>query len=512
MKSRSSLGGRTLIFLVSLLALPALRVGGPAPYSQSSTLSLEGEWKWRLAETAGNNPFDPGLSDEGWQSMRVPSNWFVEGHDLTGSVWLRTTFEMPLDPGGRLITLNFEGVDYSCDVWLNGKHLGAHEGYFEPFQFDVSDSVHALGPNVLAVRVNSPDEEPGPTRTLHKRVIKGIFNHQDNRPGGRWSARGQDHNTGGIWAPVYLRISDGVAIKGLRVDVQPRYGKTEITDGLDWIAAVDFDIESRESCGLEVEAWIRPENFVSGNPSGGDTAEARVVKSGTNKVSLHFVSSNTQLWWSWDQGRPRLYRLTVRLKRGGQLVDRREMDIGFRTVRMDSGTASWWLNGRRVPVKETNYIPTQFLSEMTAGRYSRDMDSMKGANVNAIRVHAHVEPPAFYREADRAGLLVWQDFPLQWGYAQDNAFKTEAVRQVKAMVALLSGHPSIVAWNMHSESPWRSPWMKDRYADYDPLQNKDLDDVLFEVVKAADGSRYIHLGSEGLSLPGSSNLGAARAR
>jgi beta-mannosidase len=66
-----------------------------------------------------------------------------------------------------------------------------------------------------------------------------------------------------------------------------------------------------------------------------------------------------------------------------------------------------------------------------------------------LRIHAHITRPELYDAADQAGLLLWQDFPLQWGYAR--GIRKQAVRQANAAVDLLSHHPSVAIWCGHNE-------------------------------------------------------------
>ena len=83
-------------------------------------------------------------------------------------------------------------------------------------------------------------------------------------------------------------------------------------------------------------------------------------------------------------------------------------------------------------------------------------------------------------------MLVWQDFPLQWGYDDSPEFANEAVRQAKAMLTVLHHHPSIFAWSGHNEPPWNAPWMKYKYPDYKPQQNRYLTDAVgavWQVIK-----------------------------
>jgi beta-mannosidase len=106
---------------------------------------------------------------------------------------------------------------------------------------------------------------------------------------------------------------------------------------------------------------------------------------------------------------------------------------------------------------------------------------MKDANLNGVRVHAHVNRKEFYDACDEAGLFVWQDFALQWSYEATDHFTRNACRQIKEMVHLLYNHPSIIVWCCHNE----------------PSFNKDeLDPVLARAVKEEDDSRFVDTQSD----------------
>ena len=461
-------------------------------------VSLEGEWKWKVAALSPADAYNATASDQEWKSMQVPSNWFLQGHDLSGQVWMRKSFFISKQYQGFTTQLVFEGVDYAADVWMNGSYLGFHEGYFQPFRYDVSRFLRFDCENVLVVRVDSPNEEYAHAWSLHKRLIKGVLNHHDTRPGGAWSERGQEENTGGIWAPVYLKITDGAFISGLRVAMSPRSPDAELADGSDWNADANLTVDypGDDDRPVSVEAALQPGNFLPAENSGGSSRQSLILHHGQNTVFVHVVARNIERWWSWDQGAQRLYRITLRVLDGSRVIDEVTDDLGFRTIRVVPGTMEWRLNGRRVFLRGTNYISTQWLSEMTRARYEADLALAKGANINAIRVHAHIEAQEFYRACDRAGVLVWQDFPLQWGYTEDLAFESDAVDQALDMVDMLFDRPSVIAWSLHNEPPWDAPWMQYKYKDYDPQQNKRLDQELFRAVSAADPARYTHLASE----------------
>ncbi|MCX6024144.1 MAG: beta galactosidase jelly roll domain-containing protein [Chloroflexi bacterium] len=463
-----------------------------------AALSLDG--MWRYCHTEDDERFArPAADDAAWSEMWLPNNWRLAGLDYAGVVWFRRRFRVPAAMRGRRVRLRFDGVDYLAKVYLNGALLGAHEGYFQPFEFDVTAGLLA-GENVLAVRVDSPTEEWGKVWHMRKTLIKGIFGHHDCRPGGGWGPEGQALNTGGIWNSVTLHADPAARLT--RVRVEPTLAPDHQSADL----AVELTIENtRGRCAASVEVAVLPHNFT---PGPDEPQEVRIAQNlplapGLNAERLSAALPRPRLWWTWDHGEPHLYRAEVTVRHDGE-EDHRTVVFGVRTIEV-ADDWTWRLNGRRIFLRGSNYIPTQYLAEMDQTRFRRDVKLMQEANLNAIRVHAHVNREEFYRETDAAGILVWQDFALQWGYDDSAAFAEKAAGQMTEMIELLGQHPSIAVWCCHNETPWDAPWLQYKVPDYEPEQNKLLDRRLYEAATAADATRYVHLASghgDGHPYPG----------
>jgi len=468
----------------------------------SSTQSLSGTWQFvpeaqikgqdRLISTKDNNDRPqptrqlPKFSKYNWQDIDVPANWWLENHDLSGAVWYKHQFKSNVELQNQLVKLVFAGVDYTADIWLNGKYLGFHEGYFQPFSFLVNEQLNLREENELIVRVNSPLEAQIVDWSLHKRLIKGVLSHHDARPGGAWSDRGQEKNTGGIWNDVYLQTSNKLTID--RINVTP-----EINFKSDrGIAKVDLDLtypgELAET--VDIQLQLAPDNF-NETPSEVKSVQRR-LKPGINHLHFDVIQENPRLWQTWDRGFPNLYQLQINITQGKELLDSQQASFGFRTIEYDREAMVWKLNGKRIFIRGTNYIGSQWLSELTPEKSNFDVSLMKQANINAVRVHAHVTNPNFYNVCDRLGILVWQDFPLQWGYQEGDEFIQQAIAQGKDMINLLYNHPAIMAWSLHNEPPWDAEWMNYLYQNYDPKQNIQLDKQLFASLKDLDPTRYLH--------------------
>ena len=108
------------------------------------------------------------------------------------------------------------------------------------------------------------------------------------------------------------------------------------------------------------------------------------------------------------------------------------------------------VNGERLFLKGVNVGPTRMaLGEATPEELRRDVVLAAEAGLDLIRVHGHITRPELYEAADELGMLIWQDLPLQWGYAR--SVGKQAARQAAEAVDLLGHHPSVAIWCGHNE-------------------------------------------------------------
>jgi beta-mannosidase len=494
---------------------PNARPGVEAQAQPLHAVDLAGDWKY-LPYNGEGNMGSPAIDDAAWPSMHLPSNWFLlgskqyptgatalppvfgdnapgelwpidarRGLDYSGTVWFRRTVDWH-GTGGRRAIVDLDMVDYYAEVFVNGVAVGHHEGYFQHWSVDATDAMHP-GPNVVAVKVGAPaldfdmaQQYPVSWPKMQNQ-IKGIFAYHDTRPGAT-SWRGQERSTGGILRGVALRESAGVDLAELTVtplDVSDASARLVVEATLrNWTPAARTVV---------LAGAIHPANFEG--PRAAEVNATLVAAPGVSRVRVEVPIDHPHLWWSWDYGRPDLYSLDATLseKDAPLLLDRRGVRFGVRSVTLDS-TWAVHLNGRRVYQRGTNYISTQWLSQADREFYARDLRLLLDANLNAVRVHAHLERPEFYELADELGLMVWQDFPLQWGYTDMPAFREEALRQAEDMVRQYGDHPSILVWCMHNESPHAMSWMKLR----SPRQNLELDEALAALAQRLDPSRIVH--------------------
>ena len=505
-----------LALALPLLALLCLATA-PAVAAPPKTVNLAGDWKYLPYDGEGNMAAEC-IDDSGWPTMALPTSWYLMGgksypskaratarvmdpgspadlpappkdvgFDYEGTVWFRKTLTWDGASGWAVPVLDLDMVDYYAEVFVNGASVGKHEGYFQRWSVDLTGALRK-GKNVLAVKVSAPAltfdlaQQFPVSWPKQQNQIKGVFGYHDTRPGAT-SLRGQERGTGGILRGLGLRASSGVDLVELKVTP---------LDVSEASARLVVEAVTRNWGKKTVEATlagtIRAKNFSS-------TARLPVsfaVKAapGLSRSVGEVKIDKPALWWSWDYGKPNLYTLDAALTAkgpGASALDEKTVNFGVRSITRDD---QWVvrLNGQRIYARGSNYISTQWLSQADRAFYERDIKLVLGANLNSLRVHAHLERPEFYDVADEMGVMIWQDFPLQWGYTDEPAFHAEAKRQAVDMIDRYYDHPSIIVWCMHNESPHSMSWMKKK----DPQQNAKLDEELLAVAKQNDPARIPH--------------------
>lgn len=440
---------------------------------------LDDGWRAIPADDELRRTFaEPDADDTAWEPITVPGHWrstpAFATHD--GPLLHRTTFSQRAGAPDRRWWVRFDGLFYQGDVWLDGAYLGDTEGYFLPHAFEVTDHLRERSEHVLAVELACSPQ----TDKADKRNITGVFQH--------WDAIDPDWNPGGIWRPVHLVETGPVRITRLT---------TRCLEADEQRAVLGFVAELDAAEG--VDAHVR--TTVGSIDHGLD----HTLASGANTVEWTVTIDRPRLWWPHALGDPHLENVAVEIRlpgaAGSVVSDARRFRTGLRRVEMKK----WILrvNGERLFVKGTNQGPTRMaIADATADDCRRDIALAKDAGLDLVRLHAHVARPETYEAADEAGMLLWQDFPLQWGYARQ--IRKQAVQQAKGMVSLLGHHPSIALWCGHNE-PMRLDLDADAFADPKrtaqmgvralasmqlPTWNKSvLDRAVKKAIDGADGTR-----------------------
>lgn len=356
--------------------------------------------------------------------------------------WYKRQFDVPNEMQGKQIMLVFEGVDYACDVFLNGKLLGSHEGMFSKFEFDVTELISfeklRFGTNVLMVRLH-----PAPKRYSQVAGRKPAWH------GDYWVSLPPT----GIWRPVYLEA------KG-HVHVKDTYVKPVIN--ADGSAQLNIEVElentSNKETKVAIEVAVEGENFESNTYA---VQLNETAKSGNSIVGLSIDVPDPKLWWPWDMGDQHLYQANVTVKdANGDVADEAEVSFGIRSIEMamnpgftEEEVEHPWtaiINGERHFVRSGTWggPPDIFFGRASEHKYREFIRLAKEANLNNLRIFGWHPPeiPLFYKICNEEGITVWQDVvPLaSLTLPDDEEFKQAVFTEAINLVKYQRNHPCLI--------------------------------------------------------------------
>lgn len=494
--------------------LSLMAIAGASAQSQTYVLdkgwefSQAGSNEWMSARVPGTvhqDLLDHGRLPDPFYGMNEQKVQWVEKED-----WLyRTVFTVTADQlKSDAAWLTFEGLDTYADVYLNGSLLLKADNMFVGHKLAVKDVLRE-GENRLMIRFRSPVEETAPQWDTDGFNYPADNDHSEKRMsvytrkapysyGWDWGIR---LATSGIWRPVKLTFCNGAAIDDFFVRQQ------EVTEQ---VAKVDNRLEINNVTSTPKEAQVK---VVYAYGEQADTLTRTVVlQPGKNSLSMPAWIEKPHLWMPNGWGDPALYTFTATVSVDGKEVASREEAIGLRSIRVvmeddkDGKSFYFEVNGKPMFAKGSNYIPGDaLLPNMTGERYARLFEDIRAANMNMVRVWGGgiYEDDRFYEEADRNGILVWQDFIFACTtYPHDPTFLKRVSEEAVYNMRRLRNHASLAMWCGNNEiyEGMRYWGWKDKYS---PVVWKEMTegyDVLFrqllpELVAANDPGRFYMHGS-----------------
>ena len=494
--------------------LSLMAIAGASAQSQTYVLdkgwefSQAGSNEWMSARVPGTvhqDLLDHGRLPDPFYGMNEQKVQWVEKED-----WLyRTVFTVTADQlKSDAAWLTFEGLDTYADVYLNGSLLLKADNMFVGHKLAVKDVLRE-GENRLMIRFRSPVEETAPQWDTDGFNYPADNDHSEKRMsvytrkapysyGWDWGIR---LATSGIWRPVKLTFCNGAAIDDFFVCQQ------EVTEQ---VAKVDNQLEINNVTSTPKEAQVK---VVYAYGEQADTLTRTVVlQPGKNSLSMPAWIEKPHLWMPNGWGDPALYTFTATVSVDGKEVASREEAIGLRSIRVvmeddkDGKSFYFEVNGKPMFAKGSNYIPGDaLLPNMTGERYARLFEDIRAANMNMVRVWGGgiYEDDRFYEEADRNGILVWQDFIFACTtYPHDPTFLKRVSEEAVYNMRRLRNHASLAMWCGNNEiyEGMRYWGWKDKYS---PVVWKEMTegyDVLFrqllpELVEANDPGRFYMHGS-----------------
>jgi beta-glucuronidase len=483
----------------------AMQDGLPVPTFDPQarrTITLDGPWRVQLAsldsdlsltdrstslapitaEAAGRE--GPDFDDSGWKVMDVPGAVNPPPRDRPeNGAWYRRSFFVPATWTGLAATLKAEAINYLADVWVNGSHVGYHEGGYTPFALDLSALLVPGSLNTIAIRVDNPK-----WGTRNDIVPWGLTDW--------W-------NYGGITRSI--RIEATPALNVVRADVTPHL------DGMDVGVVVSRARSVIGQAGASASPTASATATESGSlpgapPSGGSLATAAatlrvdvlpaqvtaanlasavaetlvapgaaplttqvlelaaLAPGDVRRVDLSFLIGEPDLW---SPARPALYVLRAGVDADGA-TDAVSTSFGLRRITVDEGAPRLLLNG--VPTmfsgvglhdERLDTVPAPVPRDVEAHRITdvrQVMDQLSHArevNADLIRTGHAPANPLLLRLADRMGFGVWEEIPLYhytpltYGIAMDRGIPQQMLAEMDLRDM---NRPSVLFHGLSNES------------------------------------------------------------
>jgi exo-1,4-beta-D-glucosaminidase len=337
--------------------------------------------------------------------------------------WFRTEFVLPKAFEGREVWLQFDGINYRAEVWLNGRKMGELAGMFQRGVFDVTGAVRLSGTNALAVLVRPVDAVGGFRQKDETIRVAG-----ENRNGGdgnigrnttmlmtvgwdfTFTDGIRDRNTG-IWRDVKLFATGPVALRNPYVKSKlplPALAPANEEILVDVVNATQHLQEGEVRANVP-EAHVSIHKSVSLAP-----LETRTVAFAPSEFSS-LIFTKPKLWWPFNKGEQFLYQLNVEFVQNGKVSDRIRSRFGVREITSDQNTPDrsrqFLVNGRRFFVHGANWIP-EAMCRGSDERTDAELRYTRQSGVNFLRLWAGgvAESDRFFADCDELGIPVWLEF------------------------------------------------------------------------------------------------------
>jgi len=368
---------------------------------------------------------------------RVP--WVIQDvfPDYHGVAWYWRDITIPAHhvPGGRYL-LKFRAVDYLADAWVNGVHLGSHEGGETPFVLDATQAVKPGQTNRLAVRVLNPTYEP----------IDGISLKQTPSGAKQYPvAVNAVYNIGGIVDSVDMRLVPAVWIEDLHVIPDWKTGEIRVR------------VNVRNDAARPTEGTL---HLAAVPAVGGSTSATQglvqIFPPGETTIDGCLRIENHRLWKLDD---PCLYRVSARMTAtGNSAFDEQSVRCGFRDFRFENG--AFRLNGARVFLHgniNVAHFPVGYTWSPDPDMIRREVVHMKAVGINLCRFSFGGSLPRQLDVFDELGVMVCMEHYASWQLQDSPQMKRRFYRSLGEIILRDRNHPSVVAWGILNETGATDP-------------------------------------------------------
>jgi hypothetical protein len=484
---------RRLFFFIVLLSIPAgLFASTPGGTPEPVALSAG----WQLQDAAkvpqpGAQVASPHFKAKRWYAATVPGtvlttlvNNRVYPEPLYGennrpetipdslcrtSYWYRTEVKIPKEYAGKHIWLNFDGINYSSTIWVNGTQVGTTRGAFIRGKFDISANVKPGKKAIIAVLV-APQPHPGEP---HEHTLRAGMGQNGgitavdgptflSTIGWDWLPAIRDRDTG-IWQKVYLSVTGPVLVKDPLVTTDLPLPSVDSSDVA--VQATVENVTDQPVKGVLKGTIDHPtDEDLSAGSSGTIAFEQPVEIAAHSLQKVTFDKTTTlalrvekpRLWWPNGYGPQNLYTLHLSFDADGAVSDAQDVAFGIRKITYsvpDSENLTILVNGARVFIRGGNWGLDEGLKRIPRARLEAEIHMHQIAHLNLIRNWVGQSTGEdFYELCDKYGMLIWDEFfQPNPNDGPDPTDLDTYMANVRDKILRYRNHPAIAVWCARNE-------------------------------------------------------------
>ena len=423
------------LFLVWFAVPFDAQVSGGSDAFQRITYTINDDWKFSSDDAPNAEKRETSAAN--WEKVNLPHTWNAKDafDDVPGFrrgiSWYRKTLRLNGDLKNKRIFLFFEGANQVADVYVNDKFVGEHIGGYTAFSFDVTDYIKYDEPNLVAVKVDNSFNADIPPLTADFNFYGGIYRDVWLIAADNVHFKVTDFASSGvqITTPNLSDASGTVSVRGTIENSSANSRQLEIVSSI-------IDADGKEVAAVSSKLEIKP------------TSEANFEQT-TKPISSPKL---------WSPDVPYLYSVKTTVRENGKILDDVANPLGFRRYQFDA-EKGFFLNGKHLDLRGTNRHQDYagMGSAVPDEIHVRDMEIIKNAGFNFVRLAHYPQDPAVLRAADRLGVLIWEEVPLVNYITISPAFNKNAATMLTEMIRQHRNHPAVILWGYMNEIYLRVP-------------------------------------------------------
>ena len=423
-------------------------------------LSLNGEWQFAFGEDIN---FSAAFKGALPRKITVP---FSYQYPMSGigdeayheTVYYKRTFDIPAEYAKKRAVINFNAVDYRCEVYVNGNFVVSHEGGYSPFKADVTKFLKKS--NEIFVKCVDP---------LDPFIPRGKQSWLNERFG-CWYVP----NTG-IWQSVWLDFYDG--------DYLDCHTLTTDIDACSFGGEIVTLSGKADECRMTLyykDKVVKKQIF---------SLEGRHTIYNVRMTEMDFVDES--FWWTPEN--PNLFYLDIELLMGGKVCDLVHTRFGMRKISVEGGRIL--LNNRpyyQRLILDQGYFKESGITPPSAESLKEDILAAKKMGYNGARKHQKFEDPYFYYYAEEIGFLTWCEMPSSYNFNVEEMRAT--INEWQEIVDAAKNFTSVICYVPVNESWGVRKILND-------VDQQNYARALYYITKSRDAGRLVSVndGWENLS-------------